>query len=183
MNLRRVLLAFVFTEISNQQLHAFICRDVCNIRMTHITRLGRIEIMKTFKSIMNRMILRYVALLLAICRGILCSYLPLLHWKQHGSAKQVPEIVRILSFVSSFSFNGCKYRIIIHVFAKSGLQKVFLTCFISSPFLFQCYSGESSSFMVYIRSYLVKDVIKRTIYVLLTNYPKKIHFCKLYITH
>ena len=69
MSLRRVLLAFVFTEISNQQLHAFICRDVCNIRMTHITRLGRIEIMKTFKSIMNRMILRYVALLLALCRG------------------------------------------------------------------------------------------------------------------
>ena len=65
----RLQLAFVFTEISNQQLHAFICRDVCNIRMTHITRLGRIEIMKTFKSIMNRMILRYVALLLAICRG------------------------------------------------------------------------------------------------------------------
>lgn len=71
MSLRRVLLAFVFTEISNQQLHAFICRDVCNIRMTHITRLGRIEIMKTFKSIMNRMILRYVALLLAICRDTL----------------------------------------------------------------------------------------------------------------
>lgn len=123
MSLRRVLLAFVFTEISNQQLHAFICRDVCNIRMTHITRLGRIEIMKTFKSIMNRMILRYVALLLAICRGILCSYLPLLHWKQHGSAKQVPEIVRILSFVSSFSFNGCKYRINIHVFCKVGVTK------------------------------------------------------------
>lgn len=163
MNLRRVLLAFVFTEISNQQLHAFICRDVCNIRMTHITRLGRIEIMKTFKSIMNRMILRYVALLLAICRGgILCSYLPLLHWKQHGSAKQVPEIVRILSFVSSFSFNGCKYRIIIHVFCKVGVtKKYFLTCFISSPFLFQCYSGESSSFMVYIRSYLVKRCNKK----------------------
>lgn len=163
MSLRRVLLAFVFTEISNQQLHAFICRDVCNIRMTHITRLGRIEIMKTFKSIMNRMILRYVALLLAICRGgILCSYLPLLHWKQHGSAKQVPEIVRILSFVSSFSFNGCKYRINIHVFCKVGVtKKYFLTCFISSPFLFQCYSGESSSFMVYIRSYLVKRCNKK----------------------
>ena len=150
MSLRRVLLAFVFTEISNQQLHAFICRDVCNIRMTHITRLGRIEIMKTFKSIGD------------MSGGILCSYLPLLHWKQHGSAKQVPEIVRILSFVSSFSFNGCKYRINIHVFCKVGVtKKYFLTCFISSPFLFQCYFGESSSFMVYIRSYLVKRCNKK----------------------
>jgi hypothetical protein len=86
----------------------------------------------------------------------------LLHWKQHGSAKQVPEIVRILSFVSSFSFNGCKYRINIHVFCKVGVtKKYFLTCFISSPFLFQCYSGESSSFMVYIRSYLVKRCNKK----------------------
>ena len=118
MSLRRILLTFVFTEISNQQLHAFICRDVCNIRM--------------------------------------------LHWKQHGSAKQVPEIVRILSFVSSFSFNGCKYRINIHVFCKVGVtKKYFLTCFISSPFLFQCCSGESSSYMVCIRSYLVKRCNKK----------------------
>ena len=117
MSLRRVLLAFVFTEISNQQLHAFICRDVCNIRMTHITRLGRIEIMKTFKSIMNRMILRYVALLLAICRG-------------------------------GYS------AVIFHCFIGNNMD-------ISSPFLFQCYSGESSSYMVCIRSYLVKRCNKK----------------------
>ena len=111
MSLRRVLLAFVFTEISNQQLHAFICRDVCNIRMTHITRLGRIEIMKTFKSIMNRMILRYVALLLAICRG--------------------------------------------------GYSAVIFHCFIGNNMDQQSKYQKYSSFMVYIRSYLVKRCNKK----------------------
>lgn len=124
MSLRRVLLAFVFTEISNQQLHAFICRDVCNIRMTHITRLGRIEIMKTFKSIMNRMILRYVALLLAICRGdtLQLSSIASLEttWISKASTRNSPYFKALfhLSLLTAANIG-----LIFMFFAKSGLQK------------------------------------------------------------
>ncbi|CAG9866619.1 hypothetical protein BOVAC1_974 [Bacteroides ovatus] len=38
----------MFSGKSNWQQYAFICRDMRDVRVTHITRLGSVKVVKTF---------------------------------------------------------------------------------------------------------------------------------------
>lgn len=124
MSVRWGLQTFVFAKIGNQQLYTFVSRNMCDIRMTHVASLSRVKVVKTFKSVMNRMVLGYVAPLLAIGRG---GYLATVFHRLIGSnMDQQSKHQKQSIFQASFHLSlltAANIGLLFIFFAKSGLQK------------------------------------------------------------